>query len=119
MAAPLKLEQMGGSKPECLFCGMKPRDEDDKPYPGVTAEGVDINWGDTPYVCYGCVMVAGELFGMIKPELAEKLHAQLKFRTKQVEKLQKELDEVNERVKKMLEGSRAAKEARKAVKDGK
>lgn len=117
MAAPLKLVKMVGSKPECAFCGCTPRDEEDNLLPGVTAEGVDINWGDNLYMCQPCVKVAGQLIGMEEAEVVERMGKQLDFRNHQVEKLQAENEKLEKRIGKMLDGSRemkAAREERKA-----
>ena|SRR5436190_2605546 len=117
MAAPLKLVKMVGSKPECAFCGCTPRDDEDNIMEGVTAEGVDINWGDNLYICQLCVRVAGELIGMAEAEVVERMGAQLSFRNKQVEKLQADVEKLEKRIGKMLDGSRemkAAREERKA-----
>jgi hypothetical protein len=36
--------------------------------PAAFREGVDINWGDSLYICCSCARVIGGLFGMMDPD---------------------------------------------------
>lgn len=112
MGAKLKLETMRGTAPHCTFCRGVPRDDDNEPLPGATAEGVDVNWGDNLYICQDCIAIGGELIGMLTPVESEKLRKQIEFRNRQVEKLQGQIQKLEDRVERMLTGAKAVSEAK-------
>jgi outer membrane murein-binding lipoprotein Lpp len=119
MGAKLLLEIMRGTAPHCTFCHGVPREDgvlEGGPLPGVTAQGVDVNWGDNLYICQDCIRVAGELIGMIPTVKAEKLEKQIDFRNKQVEKLQAQNEKLQAQMDAMLAGAQAAREAKAAAK---
>lgn len=89
----------------CVSCGGGPRDADSNIMEVAFAEGVDINWGDSVYICASCARVIAELYGFRTPEDVEELNKEIE-RLKEVEKKHKKLEK---RVKTMLEGARARK----------
>jgi hypothetical protein len=90
----------------CVCCGGGSRDADGEIDQSVFAEAVDINWGDSVYICRTCVRVIAELFGFRTPEDVKELEDKIEA-LKEYKKKYKKLDE---RVKTMLDGARARKE---------
>jgi hypothetical protein len=94
----------------CASCHSQPANEDGVPKPAVLAVGVDINWGDSLYLCEECVFVAGELLGMLRAEKAEELKTRNKFLEKQNKKLQKKLEKAKTIARDVIAGKKAEKE---------
>lgn len=94
----------------CVCCGKGPRDENGEVRDNVFAEAVDINWGDSVYICPECGFVIGGLYGMLREDEVEELQRELK----KLEGVEDKYKKLNERVKKILAGNKAKKE----VKDG-
>lgn len=90
----------------CVCCGKGARDESGNIRENVFAEAVDINWGDSVYICPECGLVIGELYGMVSPDDVE----DLRLKVKELEDFEEKYNELNARVKKILEGNRAKKE---------
>lgn len=92
----------------CVCCGGGPRDADNEIVEAVFAEGVDINWGDSVYICKVCSQVIAELWGFTSPDDTEKLKATIKS----LEDYEERFNNLNEKVRKMLEGARARKDVK-------
>jgi hypothetical protein len=98
----------------CAACGSSPMEgtenEGEGPKQAYFAEGVDINWGDSLYLCDTCVRILGELRGMIDVDKAKKYAKQLDSLRVQYDGLQEEHAALEKRVERMLDGARAKKE---------
>lgn len=90
----------------CVTCGKGPRDESGNIRENVFAEAVDINWGDSVYICPECGTVIGELYGMLREDDVE----DLRKKADAYDELEKKYDKLNKRVKQMVKGARAKKE---------
>lgn len=47
----------------CLTCGQGPTDNDGNVQKVIFAEGVDIDWGNSVYICYECGELMADLMG--------------------------------------------------------
>jgi hypothetical protein len=95
----------------CIACGSTPRDTSHPKRPQLQAyfaEGIDVNYGDSVFLCEECVKVLGQLRGMDVHEKTVKDRDQWK---KSYHEAMTELEETNDRVERMLDGVRAKKEA--------
>jgi hypothetical protein len=90
----------------CVCCSKGPRGGDGEIRKNIFAEAVDINWGDSVYICPECAVRMAELMGYVTPEDAE----ELKRRIKELEEIEQAHEALKERVHKILEGNRAKKE---------
>lgn len=92
----------------CVVCARGPRDNDGNIRENVFAEAVDINWGDSVYVCPECAGLMANLFGYLAPDDVKELEA----RVKELEETEVDYKKLKKRVKTMLDGGRARKEVR-------
>lgn len=84
----------------CMFCACNPKGEHGETLPFVTAVGMDINWGETPYICATCCGIIADLIDRPARDKVEKVlkgaRAQKKHNT--------ELVGINEQLRLSLEG---------------
>jgi hypothetical protein len=92
-----------------------PSDDEGEPYPAAFAGGVDIDWGNALYVCRTCARVIGKLFGMMTPEGSEQLRGDYDKLSEEHAELMEEHEALKDKVRRMTDGARARKEAKKAV----
>lgn len=98
----------------CIACGSTPRDTSHPKRPQLQAyfaEGIDVNYGDSVFLCEECVKVLGQLRGMVDVDLHEKVVKDRDQWNKSYHEAMTELEETNDRVERMLDGVRAKKEA--------
>lgn len=95
----------------CVGCGNTGEMEEDGPPKAFFCEGVDINWGDSLYLCESCVNVLGQLAGMVTEEEYELAKTRLETLQHKHEQLKQEHDRQDERIDRMLDGVKAKKEA--------
>lgn len=95
----------------CAGCGNNPRDEDNEPVANAFAEGVDIDWGGSLYICRDCVRVLAELYGYIVPREAEELRA----RVEELEEVESAFEEYRNKVKVLINGNKAKKELKNSA----
>lgn len=105
-----RVEVMSESPGTCAACGSQPSDEEGNPKPAIEAVGVDVDWGNSLYLCEECVFVAGELLGMVTKDKAEILTSRNKFLEKQNKKLQKKIEKISTKAKALIAGKKAEKE---------
>lgn len=101
----------------CVACGQTPRDDDVEGRPVKQAyfcEGVDVNWGDSVFLCDSCVRVLGELRGMMDVKQADRLKGNVMRYEARIKELEEERDTLQARIDRMLDGVRAKKEAQQA-----
>lgn len=107
---------MGLTPHACVLCAGNPVDElTGKQKDAVFAPGVDVNWGNSVYICEECVDVIAELFGRVSEEDHSLLlvkHADL---AAEFEKLQATNERLENLLKKAVEGKRAEDKIRKRV----
>jgi hypothetical protein len=118
MAAQLELvDKMTQVPATCLLCHNSPVDEtreDRRPLPAVFAPGLDVNWGESVYICAGCAGLIADLIGRRSGADFEKIESRKDFLEKRMKKVSAELDTTKARLDKIVEGKKAVKEAREA-----
>lgn len=94
----------------CVSCGGGPQTTEGEVKDCIFVEAVDINWGDSVYICPTCVRVMAELYGFATPEDMEKKDKKIE----ELEEVQEQYKQLKKRVKRMLDGGRARKEVQKS-----
>lgn len=103
----------------CIACGSTPRDTAHPNRPQLQcyfAEGIDVNFGDSVFLCEECVKVLGQLRGMVDVEEHEKVVKKRDELVKELRELKMAYDEQEGRIDRMLDGVRAKKEVTTARK---
>lgn len=103
----VNLELVGGpSKPPatCMFCASNPRDDEGNSLPMVEAVGMDINWGETPYICWTCCGLIADLVDRPESAKVEAVFRGAKLQKKHNEKLVKQNDELRKVTEGLVEG---------------
>lgn len=114
-SALLRLGPATNPPGDCFICSCRPVDEKGELYEFVYVEGMDINWGETPYICWDCAGIIADLIG--RPE-AEKIKAVLrgaKLQKKHNGKLVKENEELRAAVTGLLEGAEMTEKAKELM----
>jgi hypothetical protein len=99
----------------CFHCGGSPTVDDEIQHPIIEFQGIDINWGDTPYLCAECVGILCDLVGRVTVREHGDVLAERDQLSKELETLQEEHQELNSRVSRMLDGAKAKREAKEAA----
>lgn len=103
---------------DCFICSSRPVDEKGDPREFVYPEGMDINWGEVPYICWDCCGIIADLIG--RPD-AEKIKAVLrgaKLQKKHNGKLLAENKELREAVQGLINGSEDLEKAKELMANG-
>jgi hypothetical protein len=101
----------------CAACGSTPQKEDGTgAEPAAFREGVDINWGDSLYICCSCARVVGGLFGMLDPDEVKALRKENKELGEQLDELREEHETQEALIERIREGTKAQKEIRQRPK---
>lgn len=117
---PFKMvSAMSESPGVCMFCYGNPPGDDGNPMPCITAEGVDYDWGETPYICQECASVIADLIDRVDDAEFKSVDEELTHTRIQLEELKAEHEALVERVKQMLAGNKAKAETRAQLKTGK
>jgi hypothetical protein len=106
-----------GIKGTCIICNCYPRDETKEGHvylPMFHAVGVDINWGEDCNICQVCAGVMADMMGRVDAGRHEKLVTQHEDLQESFVTLQEQFDEQKARIKRILEGRKAAKEQKAA-----
>lgn len=98
----------------CAGCGSTGEMGEDGPPPAYFREGVDINWGDSLYICDTCCRILGELRGMADVDKVQALESAVTQWKDKYDTVKRNLDEAQNRIDRMLDGVKAKKEAQKA-----
>ena len=93
----------------CLTCGGTPSNDDGTQKPAIYADGVDVDWGNSVYICWDCGELIADLMGRATrggfDDLTEK-YEELKA---QHEELLEEHEKQEALIEKIREGSAAQK----------
>ena len=114
-SALLKLGPATMPPGDCFICSCKPVDEEGRPREFVYPEGMDINWGEVPYICWDCAGIIADLVG--RPD-AEKIRAVVRgarLQKKHNVKLGAENEELRAAVTALLEGRDASEKAKEMM----
>lgn len=104
---------------KCVGCGGTPRDDEVEGRPNLQAyfcEGVDIDWGNSLFLCGNCVRVLGELRGMVGVGDHAKVVKKLEETESELTQTREDLEKAQDRIARMLDGVAAKKEATAARK---
>lgn len=117
MIAPLEIVKGMALTPQaCVLCANNPVDEaTGEQQEAIFAPGVDVNWGDSVYICDSCCQIIADLKGRVTTEGFDKLTARYD------ELLQEHIDleEKHEKAKAFIERIKDGNKAVKDVKSGK
>lgn len=61
----------------CLTCSCNPTNPDGSQMMAVFAEGVDVDWGNSVYICMECADLVADLIGRVPREFSDKTEAEL------------------------------------------
>jgi hypothetical protein len=117
MIAPLELVRGMALTPNaCVLCANNPVDETTgEQQEHIFAPGVDVNWGDSVYICNSCGQIIADLLGRSTVEGFDRLQAENEELKEELE----DLKERHERAKAFIERIKEGNKAVKAVKSGK
>lgn len=102
----------------CFICACTPVDEtkEDHPIlPFIWPEGMDINWGETPYICMTCVGLMADMIDRPSAETVQKVFKGAKAQKTHNETLMAANKELQELVKGLLEGKDVTERAKELV----
>lgn len=100
---------------DCFICSCKPVDESGSPREFVYPEGMDINWGEVPYICWDCCGIIADLIG--RPD-EEKIRAAVRgarLQKKHNTKLVAENEELRASLQAVLDGREASEKAKELI----
>lgn len=99
----------------CTLCGSNPNNDDGTAKKAIFAEGVDIDWGNSVYICWEC----GELIADLMGRATRRGFDELELKHEALLTAHAELEEAHERqealVEKIREGSAAQKTLKSAA----
>lgn len=99
----------------CVSCGQGPTDNEGHTQTCIFAEGVDIDWGNSVYICYDCTHLIADLAGRVTKEGFDRLTAAFEELTEKHDNLLEQHGEQEELLDKIREGSAAQKKIRQKV----
>lgn len=102
----------------CLLCASNPVDETkaEKPLlPFIHVPGLDVNWGDSVYICWNCAGVMADLLGRPAEEKVKAVLRGAKLQKKANEKLVKEVEELRSVVAALIAGEDAIEKAKEVL----
>jgi len=101
----------------CLFCGCTPTDENGQPLPAVTDSTIDVNWGDSVYVCWTCAGLIADLIDRPDASLVEQMKGRVKFEKARADKATAELAKAKKRLDAIVQGQQAVRAVKKEAED--
>jgi hypothetical protein len=114
-SAILRLGPASNPPGDCFICSCRPVDEEGELREFIYPEGMDINWGETPYICWDCAGIMADLIG--RPD-AEKIKAVLRgarLQKKHNTKLLAENEELRTSLQALLDGREASEKAKELM----
>jgi hypothetical protein len=96
----------------CVCCGGGPTDNDGNQRECIFAEGVDIDWGNSVYICWDCTQLIADLAGRTTKEGFDRLQSAFEELQGEHEQLLSQFTEQEGLLDKIREGSAAQKEVR-------
>lgn len=107
------VEGMPDTPGVCALCAGNPIDEiTNEQQQAIFAEGVDIDWGNSLYICLSCAHIIANLIDRATQEGFDKLAAEREDLKEQLDNLQAEYDEMKEVVATIRAGAAASKKLR-------
>lgn len=100
----------------CAVCGNGPTTNEGDQRQCIYAEGVDINWGDSLYICWDCGEIVADLVGRVTREGFDKLQEKYDSLKAEHDELLASHEEQEALLDKIREGNRAQKTIREKAK---
>lgn len=118
MIAPLEVVTGMELTPQsCVLCANNPVDDvTGEQQPAIFAPGVDVNWGDSVYICASCVNIMADLFGRVDEEKHELVVGERDALEARYERTKTELDRAKALLERVADGRKAEKEIKKREK---
>lgn len=107
--AIVEVEAMKENPGTCFHCGGSGVEQDHI----IEFQGIDINWGDTPYLCGECIEILCTIVGRVSEDEHKEVVAERDALSDQLTALGEQHEELKGRVKKMLDGARAKRDIKK------
>lgn len=96
----------------CLTCGCNPTNPDGSQMQAVFAEGVDIDWGNSVYICWECANLIADLMGRVPRAFSDKTEEELDELHKEHSELVEQHAQLQALVDKIREGGAAQRTIR-------
>lgn len=104
----------------CILCANNPVDETTgQQQEAIFAPGVDVNFGDSVYICAACADIISDLRGRVPKRSFEELEKLHKDLIEANESLQEKYDRAEGLLKRIKDGKKAVQEARGGKKPNK
>lgn len=98
----------------CLLCGQGPTSNDGATRDVIFAEGVDVDWGNSVYICWECAELIADLVKRVTREGFDKLEATHEALTTEHAELLGKYTEQEETLDTIRRGSAAVKKVKAA-----
>lgn len=108
------VDQMTEQPGACILCGGNPPGPDGQTRPAIHAVGLDVNWGDSVYVCGECADLIADLIGRVDEKEHKALQHDYRKLSKAHAKLTRQYRELKNRTRRIVDGERAKKEVKSA-----
>lgn len=117
MIAPLELVKGMPLTPNaCVLCASNPVDEiTGEQLEHVFAPGVDVDWGNSVYICNGCAHIISDLMGRSTVEGFDKLSRENRKLKKAYARLEEDHEKAKALLDRIADGKAAVKQVRKGV----
>jgi hypothetical protein len=116
-SALLKLDGPTLPPQHCMFCGSTPS-RDGRVLEMVTCEGMDINWGETPYICWDCCGIISDLIGRPSEEIVKAGVRGARLQKKHNERLVAENEKLKAVIGGLIDGADMIEEAKELMANG-
>lgn len=115
MIAPLELVKGMELIPHaCVLCANNPADEiTGEQQEAIFAPGVDVNWGDSVYICNSCGQIIADLLGRSTTKGFDELKTRLEGLERAYAKLQKKHQKAKEVIERIQVGAAQVKDVKK------
>lgn len=115
MIAPLELVKGMELIPQaCVLCANNPVDEiTGEQQEHIFAPGVDVNWGDSVYICNSCGHIIADLLGRTTVEGFDRLEAENEGLKKAYAKLEEKHEKAKAFIERIKDGGKAISDVKK------
>lgn len=96
----------------CLLCNSNPVDDEGNQKRAIFAEGVDVDWGNSVYICEECADLIADLVGRSTREGFDRLVQEVEELQEKYDELLAKYEENSELVDKIRSGSDAIKKVK-------
>lgn len=102
----------------CVLCANNPVDEvTGEQQEHIFAPGVDVNWGDSVYICNSCGQIIADLLGRVTTVGFDKLKGENEELKEELEGLKVEHEKAKKLLERVADGRRAEKAVKKEQKE--